>query len=46
MIQLDRDEGELIQPAQSYPVWSPDQPFTAAAALLQALEEDKNGRKE
>ena len=28
-----------IRSARSYPVWSPDRAFTAAAALLQALEE-------
>jgi hypothetical protein len=38
---LERDEGSLIEPGQSYPVWSPDRAFNAAAALLQALEEDK-----
>ena len=37
----ERDEGGLIQPGQSYPVWSPDRAFTAAAALLQALEAEK-----
>jgi hypothetical protein len=39
--ELERDDSELIQPGRSYPVWSPDRAFTAAAALLQALEEDK-----
>jgi hypothetical protein len=38
---LEREDGGLIEPGQSYPVWSPDRAFTAAAALLQALEEDK-----
>ncbi len=38
---LERDDGGLIEPGQSYPIWSPDRAFTAAAALLQALEVDK-----
>jgi hypothetical protein len=39
--ELERDDGDLIRPGLSYPVSSPDQAFSAAAALLQALEEDK-----
>ncbi len=39
---LEREEAALIDPDRSYPIWSPDQAFTAAAALLQALEDDKN----
>ncbi len=39
--ELERDEGELIEPGRSYPLWSPDRAFTAADALLQALEEEK-----
>lgn len=39
--ELERDDGGLIEPGRSYPVWSPDRAFTAAAALLRALEEDK-----
>jgi hypothetical protein len=38
---LERNDDVLIEPGRSYPVWSPDRAFTAAAALLQALEEDK-----
>ena len=38
---LEQDEGDLIEPGQSYPVWSPDRAFVAAAALLQALEDEK-----
>ena len=38
---LERDEEELIQPGRSYPIWSPDRAFTAAAELLQALEDEK-----
>ncbi len=40
--QLEQDESDLIAPGRSYPVWSPDTAFSAAAVLLQALEEDKN----
>ena len=39
--ELERDGGDLIEAGRSYPVWSPDRAFTAAAALLQALEKDK-----
>lgn len=40
--ELEQEEGRLIEPGKSYPVWSPDTAFAAAAALLQALEEDKS----
>jgi hypothetical protein len=40
-LELERDESDLIQPGRSYPVWSPDRAFSAAAALLEALEDDK-----
>jgi hypothetical protein len=36
--ELERDEAGLIEPGRSYPLWSPDRAFAAAAALLQALE--------
>jgi len=39
--ELEREDGGPIEVGRSYPVWSPDRAFTAAAALLQALEEDK-----
>jgi hypothetical protein len=39
--ELEQDEGGLIEPGKSYPVGSPDREFVAAAALLQALEDDK-----
>lgn len=39
--ELERDDAGLIEPGRSYPVWSPDKAFSAAAVLLQALEEDK-----
>jgi len=37
--ELEHDESDLIESGRSYPVWSPDRAFTAAEALLQALEE-------
>jgi hypothetical protein len=39
--ELEREDGGPIESGRSYPVWSPDRAFSAAAALLQALEEDK-----
>ena len=39
--ELERGETGLIEAGQSYPVWSPDRAFAAAATLLQALEDDK-----
>jgi hypothetical protein len=41
MSLTEHDEENLIEPGRSYPIWSPDQAFSAAAALLQALEEEK-----
>jgi hypothetical protein len=38
---LEREESELIEAGRSYPVWSPDQAFTAADALLRALADEK-----
>jgi hypothetical protein len=38
---LAQDEESLIDPGRSYPVWSPDRAFEAAAVLLQALEDEK-----
>jgi hypothetical protein len=40
--ELERDEGGLIEPGRSYPVWSPDRAFTAAATLLQTLEDEED----
>jgi len=39
--ELEREAGGLIEPGRSYPLPSPDRAFTAAAALLRALDEDK-----
>ena len=40
--ELERDENGLIEHGRSYPIWSPDRAFTAAAAMLQALENERN----
>ncbi len=40
--QLERDPADLIEAGRSYPLPSPDRAFTAAATLLEALEEDKS----
>lgn len=39
--ELARDQAAGIEPGRSYPVWSPDQAFPAAATLMQALEHEK-----
>jgi hypothetical protein len=39
--ELEKDASELIEAGKSYPVWSPDRAFPAAAALLQALQDEK-----
>lgn len=39
--QLERDPADVIEPGRSYPLPSPDRAFSAAAVLLQALEENK-----
>lgn len=38
---LENDAAELVESGKSYPVWSPDQAFPAAEALLRALQDDK-----
>jgi hypothetical protein len=38
---LEQDVSSLIEPGQSYPVWSPDRAFAAADAMLKALEDQK-----
>lgn len=42
--ELEREEGELIEPGRPYPVWSPDQAFTAADALLEAASQVRHTR--
>jgi len=41
--ELEQNDG-LIEPNETYPVWSPDRAFSAAAVLLQALGEDQDQR--
>ncbi len=40
--ELERGDSDLIESGRSCPVWSPDRAFATAAALLEALEEDKS----
>jgi hypothetical protein len=40
-VSEEREKDDVIEAGRSYPVWSPDRAFTAAAALLQALEAEK-----
>ena len=40
--ELERDDSSVIESGQSYPVWSPDCTFSAANALMQALEDEKS----
>jgi hypothetical protein len=35
------DESSLIEPGRSYPIWSPDRAFSAAAVLLETLKHEK-----
>ena len=42
--ELERDDSSMIESGQSYPVWSPDRAFSAANALMQALEDEKSRR--
>lgn len=39
--ELEQDESDLIEAGRSYPIWSPERAFAAAATLLQALEDEK-----
>jgi hypothetical protein len=43
--ELERESGGMIEPGRSCPVSSPDRAFTAAAALLQALQQDKGSHE-
>jgi len=38
---IEHDEADLIEAGQSYPVWSPDRAYSAAATMLDALDEDR-----
>ena len=35
---LEQDESDFIEAGQSYPVWSPDRAYSAAATMLEAVE--------
>lgn len=37
-LDLERDESDFIEMGRSYPIWSPDRAFSAAAVLLEVLE--------
>jgi hypothetical protein len=39
--ELERDESDLIEAGRSYPVWSPESAFSAAASALEALQSEK-----
>ena len=39
--ELAQEEGALIQPGVSYPIWSPYDAFDAAATMLKVLQESK-----
>jgi hypothetical protein len=39
--ELVDQEKALIEPGQSYPVWSPETAFGAAATLMQALNDER-----
>ncbi len=36
--EFAREETDIIQPGQSYPIWSPYDAFEAANAMLKALQ--------
>lgn len=38
---LEQDESGLIEAGRSYPVWSPDHAYSAAATMLEVLESEK-----
>lgn len=40
--ELAQQETDLIQPNQSYPVWSPYDAFEAADTMLKALQDTEN----
>ncbi len=39
--ELAEAEATLIEPNRSYPVWSPDRAFDAAATLMRVLDAEK-----
>jgi hypothetical protein len=44
LAQADAEELCPIVPAQTYPLWSPDRAYDAAATLLQVLDEEEKTR--
>lgn len=38
---LGQDESHLMEAGQSYPVWSPDNAYAAAATMLEVLESQR-----
>jgi hypothetical protein len=41
-LELGKEEGALLTPEESYPIWSPYDAFDAAAVLLKVLESEKS----
>jgi hypothetical protein len=41
VLELAKEEGALLIPEASYPIWSPYEAFDAAAVLLEVLERGK-----
>lgn len=39
---LGQDESNLIEAGQSYPLWSPDNAYAAAATMLEVLRDEKS----
>ena len=39
--EIAREEGVMLQPDESYPLWTPYDAFEAADTLLHLLEEEK-----
>jgi hypothetical protein len=42
VLELAKEEGALLTPEVSYPIWSPYEAFDAAAVLLNVLESEKS----
>jgi hypothetical protein len=42
VLELAKEEGALLMPEVSYPIWSPNEAFDAAAVLLNVLESEKS----
>jgi len=40
--ELEKDDGEIIEPNRDYPVWSPESAFSAAQTMLQVLKEEES----